>query len=84
MCSSDPGASSNRTLGASANLTACLPNQEMRVNVSHQTSYVRLHLALRFPGLQNLRVEVAGQVLSQGGNVGADQLADTTATTTQR
>lgn len=56
----------------------------MQLNVSHDTGFVTLHPALRYPDLQNLRVEVAGQVLSQGGNVGADQLADTTAASTTR
>lgn len=39
---------------------------------------------MTFSAIQGLRVEVAGQVLSQGGNVGADQLADTAAITTVR
>ena len=34
--------------------------------------------------MQGLRVEVNGQVLSQGGDVGADQLTDTTAAVTSR
>ena len=62
----------------------CLPDSMMQLNVSQDVGFVTLHPALRYPDLQNLRVEVAGQVLSQGGNVGADQLADTTAASTTR
>lgn len=36
------------------------------------------------PLVQGLRVEVNGQVLSKGGDVGADQVMDTTAETTLR
>lgn len=56
----------------------------MHLNVSADAEWVSLHPGLRFPTLQGLRVEIAGQVLSQGGNVGADQVADTTAVTTVR
>lgn len=62
----------------------CMPDSIMQLNVSSSISYVTLHPALRYPDIQNLRVEVAGQVLSQGGNIGADQLADTTAKSTTR
>ena len=34
--------------------------------------------------MQGLRVEVNGQVLSKGGNVGADQVMDTTAESVDR
>ena len=62
----------------------CLPDSMMQLNVSNDVGFVTLHPGLRYPDLQNLRVEVAGQVLSQGGNIGADQLADTTAASTTR
>ena len=61
-----------------------MPDHVMELNVSYETEWVGLHPGLAFPGVQGLRVEVAGQVLSQGGNVGADQLADTAAITTVR
>ena len=63
---------------------ACVPNEVMHLNVSADAEWVSLHPGLRFPTVQGLRVEIAGQVLSQGGNVGADQVADTTAVTTVR
>ena len=68
----------------SGNADPCIPDTLMQLNVSSETNYITLHPALRDPEIQNLRVEVAGQVLSQGGNVGADQLADTTAQSTTR
>ena len=45
---------------------------------------VSLRPGLRWPGMTGLRVEVNGQVLSQGGDVAADQLEDTTAETHSR
>ena len=45
---------------------------------------VSLRPGLRWPGVTGLRVEVNGQVLSQGGDVVADQLEDTTAETRSR
>ena len=45
---------------------------------------VSLRPGLRWPGVTGLRVEVNGQVLSQGGDVAADQLEDTTAETHSR
>ena len=39
---------------------------------------------LRWPGVTGIRVEVNGLVLSQGGDVAADQLEDTTAETINR
>ena len=56
----------------------------MHVNISSDSAIVKLSPGLRYPGVQNVRVEVAGQVLSQGGNVGADQLADTSDEVTER
>lgn len=55
----------------------CRPNEALQLNVSSEAEWVSVHPGLRYPGVQGLRVEVAGQVLSQGGNIGADQLADT-------
>ncbi|KAK9837118.1 hypothetical protein WJX81_003998 [Elliptochloris bilobata] len=46
--------------------------------------WVALHPRLRYPGIPGLRVEAGGQVLSQGGDVGADQVEDTTAETRVR
>lgn len=62
----------------------CTPSSTMYVNVSYETAIISLHPSLRYPYLQNIRVEVAGQVLSQGGNVGADQIADTSDIITER
>ena len=45
---------------------------------------VSLRPGLRWPGVTGIRVEVNGQVLSQGGDVAADQLEDTTAETINR
>ena len=45
---------------------------------------VSLRPGLRWPGVTGIRVEVNGQVLSQGGDVAADQLEDTTAETISR
>lgn len=70
--------------GLDDDVPACLPDDMLQLNVSSEVSFVTLHPALRYPDIQNLRVEVAGQVLSRGGNVGADQLADTSATLTNR
>ncbi|CAL8464733.1 g4268 [Coccomyxa elongata] len=63
---------------------ACKPNSPMQLNVSHGTEWVSLHPGLRWPGVPGLRVEVNGQVLSQGGDVSADQEQDTTAETRTR
>ena len=81
ICSNEP---INIRGVSDASASICLPDTSMQLNVSSDVNYVTLHPALRYPEIQNLRVEVAGQVLSQGGNVGADQLADTTATLTDR
>jgi len=50
----------------------------------HGVEWVALHPRLAFPGIPGLRVEAGGQVLSQGGDVGADQVEDTTALTPAR
>ncbi|KAK9917087.1 hypothetical protein WJX75_000778 [Coccomyxa subellipsoidea] len=62
----------------------CMPNAPMWLNVSHKTDWVSLQPGLRWPGVPGLRVEVNGQVLSQGGDVSADQVEDTTAETQTR
>ena len=49
----------------------------LAVNVSSETSWVSLQPSLLYPEVEGIRVEVKGQVLSQGGDVGADQIADT-------
>ncbi|KAK9803015.1 hypothetical protein WJX72_000035 [[Myrmecia] bisecta] len=60
-------------------LVPCAPNMPIHLNVSYETDWVALHPGLRFPQVQGIRVEVWDQVLSQGGDVSADQMADTTA-----
>eukprot|EP00884_Botryococcus_braunii_P021518 jgi/Botrbrau1/804/Bobra.0352s0001.1 len=55
----------------------CEPNTSMWLNVSSSVEWVLLQPWLRWPHLEGVRVEVAGQVLSKGGDVGADQLEDT-------
>ncbi len=55
----------------------CAPNTAMWLNVSSEVEWVMLQPWLRWPEVQGVRVEVDGQVLSKGGDVGADQLADT-------
>lgn len=62
----------------------CQADAYMQLNVSQDTDSVILHPSLLFPDVQGLRVEVNGQVLSKGGDVGADQVMDTTAETTLR
>ena len=55
-------------------MAGCLSSGVLQLQVS-------LRPGLRWPGVTGLRVEVNGQVLSQGGDVAADQLEDTTAET---
>ena len=62
----------------------CAPASVLSLNVSYETALVSLQPGLRYPEIQDLRVEVAGQVLSQGGNVGADQIVDTSDQQTER
>lgn len=57
----------------------CEPGTQMVLNVSSETQGISLQPSLRFPNVLGIRVEVNGQVLSQGGDVGADQIADTSA-----
>ena len=57
----------------------CEPGTQMVLNVSSETQGISLQPSLRFPNVLGIRVEVMGQVLSQGGDVGADQIADTSA-----
>lgn len=55
----------------------CSPDTALAVNVSSETKWVSLQPGLLYPEVEGIRVEVKGQVLSQGGDVGADQIADT-------
>jgi hypothetical protein len=55
----------------------CEPNTALWLNVSSSVEWVLLQPWLRWPHVEGVRVEIAGQVLSKGGDVGADQLADT-------
>jgi len=70
--------------GGGAAAPRCAPDAPMWLNVSHGVEWVALHPRLAFPGIPGLRVEAGGQVLSQGGDVGADQVEDTTALTPAR
>jgi hypothetical protein len=70
--------------GKGARPAACAPNARMWLNVSAGVDWVALHPGLRWAGAQGLRCEVNGQVLSAGGNVGADQVEDTQAVATAR
>ncbi|KAK9825612.1 hypothetical protein WJX74_010253 [Apatococcus lobatus] len=62
----------------------CDPAQPMTVNVSANAEVVMLQPTLFMPGVQGVRVEVNGQVLSQGGDTQADQIEDTSSTTIAR
>ncbi len=57
----------------------CEPGTQMVLNVSSETQGISLQPSLRSSNVLGIRVEVNGQVLSQGGDVGADQIADTSA-----
>ncbi|KAK9813648.1 hypothetical protein WJX73_001491 [Symbiochloris irregularis] len=62
----------------------CVAGTTMAMNVTYDTETVFLQPRLLFPDIQGLRVEVNGQVLSKGGDVGADQVMDTTAESVDR
>ena len=64
-------------VSSSIGVPPCDPNTALAVNVSSETKWVSLQPGLLFPDVEGIRVEVKGQVLSQGGDVGADQIADT-------
>lgn len=64
-------------VSSSVGVPPCDPNTVLAVNVSSETKWVSLQPGLLFPDVEGIRVEVKGQVLSQGGDVGADQIADT-------
>lgn len=83
VCSSD-GIEASEPDNTQPGVRPCVPSAIMHTNVSFSSAIVSLHPSLKYPDVQNIRVEVAGQVLSQGGNVGADQLADTSDIITQR
>lgn len=55
----------------------CVPGGAMSVTVPANTETVSLTPTLLHPKIRDIRVEVNGQVLSRGGDVWADQLADT-------
>ena len=55
----------------------CESGRELALNISHSTQMVSLTPTLLYPELPGIRVEVNGRVLSRGGNVVADRLADT-------
>lgn len=59
----------------------CSPDTALTVNVSSETKWVSLQPGLAYPEVEGIRVEVKGQVLSQGGDVSADQIADTSGRT---
>lgn len=68
-------------------VSSCAANTILAVNVSAQSKWVSLQPELIFPDVEGVRVEVNGQVLSRGGDVGADMIADTSGrsnTTTSR
>ena len=62
---------------ASSGVPRCDPDTPLGVNVSSETKWLSLQPGLLYPDVDGIRVEVKGQVLSQGGDVGADQIADT-------
>ncbi len=62
---------------ASSGVPSCDPDTPLGVNVSSGTKWLSLQPGLLYPDVDGIRVEVKGQVLSQGGDVGADQIADT-------
>lgn len=64
-----------------ATVPHCSPDTVLAVNVSSETKWVSLQPGLAHPELAGIRVEVKGQVLSQGGDVAADQIADTSGRT---
>ncbi len=62
---------------SSPGVSLCEPDVSLAVNVSSKTKWVSLQPGLLYPDVDGIRVEVKGQVLSQGGDVEADQIADT-------
>lgn len=68
-------------MGKAAAVPNCSPNRVLAVNVSSETKWVSLQPGLAHPEVAGIRVEVKGQVLSQGGDVTADQIADTSGRT---
>lgn len=70
-------ASSGLVSAAGTHVGPCDADSVLAVNVSSQSKWVSLQPELMFPGVEGVRVEVNGQVLSRGGDVGADMIADT-------
>lgn len=68
-------------MGEATIVPACNPDTVLAVNVSSETKWVSLQPGLAHPEVAGIRVEVKGQVLSQGGDVTADQIADTSGRT---
>lgn len=64
-----------------SSVALCSPDTALAVNVSSETKWVSLQPGLLYPEVEGIRVEVKGQVLSQGGDVSADQIADTSGRT---
>lgn len=70
-----------QNMGEAAAVPNCSPNTVLAVNVSSESKWVSLQPGLAHPEVAGIRVEVKGQVLSQGGDVTADQIADTSGRT---
>ena len=80
-------ADSGSGASVASHMSSCAANTILAVNVSAQSKWVSLQPELMFPDVEGVRVEVNGQVLSRGGDVGADMIADTSGrsnTTTSR
>ena len=58
-------------------VSPCAANSVLAINVSSESKWVSFQPELMFPDVEDVRVEVNGQVLSRGGDVGADMIADT-------
>ena len=76
----DAGSEAVKTSEAAA-VPQCSPDTVLTVNVSSETKWVSLQPGLAHAEVAGIRVEVKGQVLSQGGDVTADQIADTSGRT---
>lgn len=70
-------ADSDMVSSAGTDVGPCAANSVLAINVSSQSKWVSLQPELMFPDVEGVRVEVNGQVLSRGGDVGADMIADT-------
>lgn len=70
-------AESDLDSSAATHVSPCAANSVLAINVSSQSKWVSFQPELMFPDVEGVRVEVNGQVLSRGGDVGADMIADT-------